>query len=117
MGEWELVFYETSTGASPVIEFLGELSKVDSVRVARELQLLQTVGIQLGMPHVRHLEGSELWELRIRGRLHHRILYVAIRGQRMLLLHGFTKKSEKTPTREIQTATNRLADFRERYGE
>jgi phage-related protein len=115
MDEWTLVFYETAAGNSPVLEFLGELSKVDAVRAARDLNLLQTLGIQLGMPHVRHLEGSELWELRIRGRRHHRIFYVAIHGQRMLLLHGFTKKSEKTPAREIQTATVRLADYRERH--
>lgn len=117
MDEWKLVFYETAVGNSPVLDFLGELPKADSARVARELKLLQTLGIQLGMPHVRHLKGSELWELRIRGRLHHRILYVAIRGKRMLLLHGFTKKSENTPARAIQTATTRLADYRERYEE
>jgi phage-related protein len=113
--EWKLVFYATASGNSPVEEFLSELPKADTARVARELALLQTVGIQLGMPHVRRLEGSELWELRIRGRLHHRILYVAIRDQRMLLLHGFTKKTEKTPAREIQTATARLTDYRKRY--
>lgn len=117
MDEWTLVFYETAAGNSPVLEFVGELPKADSIRVARELTLLQSLGIQLGMPHVRHVEGSELWELRIRGRLHHRILYVAIRDQRMLLLHGFTKKTEKTPAREIQTATARLADYRKRYEE
>lgn len=115
MDRWTLVFYETASGNSPVEEFLSELPTADATRVARELHLLQTVGIQLGMPHVKRLEGSDLWELRVRGRLHHRILYVAIRDRRMLLLHGFTKKTEKTPVREIQTATARLADYRERY--
>ena len=115
MDAWELEFYETAAGNSPVLEFLHELSDDDSARMAREFTLLQDYGIRLGMPHVRRLEGSDLWELRTRGRLHHRILYVAVSGRRMLLLHGFTKKTDRTPVREIETAKARLADYRERY--
>lgn len=116
MDAWELEFYETPSGNSPVAEFLNALSEDDAARVTDELELLQDYGVWLRMPHARRLEGSDLWEIRARGRVHHRILYVAISGRRMLLLHGFAKKSEKTPAREIRTAEARLADYRERYG-
>ena len=115
MDVWELVFYTTVAGNSPVFEFIEELSDDDTARVTDELELLQALGVRLGMPHARRLEGSDLWEIRTRGRVHHRIFYVAISGRRMLLLHGFTKKTEKTPAREIRTAEARLSDNRERH--
>jgi phage-related protein len=115
MGEWELVFYETASGNSPVIEFLDELSADDTSGVTDVLELLQIYGVRLGMPHARRLQGTDLWEIRTRGRVHHRILYVSVTRQRMLLLHGFTKKTEKTPAREIRTAEVRLKDYRERH--
>jgi len=84
------------------------------MRVTYELDLLERLGTQLGMPHVRRLQGSELWELRIRGGTDYRIFYVAIAGRRFVLLHGFRKQSQRTPRREIRVAEQRLADYRNR---
>jgi phage-related protein len=69
------------------------------------------------MPHVRPITGTELWELRIRGRTQHRVLYLAVAGRRLLLLHAFQKKTEHTPERAIATAQQRLADYRRRHGQ
>ena len=114
MSDWELVFYETATGNRPVEMFLDELPVADAGRVTRKLELFEALGIRLGMPHARPIAGSDLWELRVRGRTQQRIMYVAITGRRMLLLHGFTKKTQQTPAREIRVAEQRLADHRER---
>jgi phage-related protein len=66
------------------------------------------------MPHVRPL-GSKLWEPRSHGpRQQHRVLYVAMAGQELLLLHAFTKKTQQTPRREISTAEQRLKDWQAR---
>jgi phage-related protein len=92
------------------------LNDVEAAQVLRELRHLQTAGTDLGMPHVRRMQGTELWELRIRGRVQHRIFYVALQGRRMLLLHSFAKKSHATPLREIATAESRLLDYRRRNG-
>jgi phage-related protein len=63
---------------------------------------------QVGMPHVRHLEGK-LWEMRLRGRDGiARALYVARVGQRLTVLHVFTKKTQKTPRRALELARARL---------
>lgn len=115
MNDWELVPYRTPSGRSPVEEYLDGLSGDDAARAEVELNLLAEFGAGLGMPHGRSVT-KELRELRIRGRIHHRILYVAVSGRRMLLLHAFTKKTETTPARAIKTAIDRLADYRERFG-
>jgi phage-related protein len=72
-------------------------------------ELLQTFGPQqVGMPHVRHLEGK-LWEMRMKGRDGiARAVYVACTGQRLTVLHIFIKKTQKTPRAALETARTRL---------
>jgi phage-related protein len=72
-------------------------------------ELLQAFGPQqVGMPHVRHLEGK-LWEMRMKGRDGiARAVYVACTGQRLTVLHVFIKKTQKTPRRALETARARL---------
>jgi phage-related protein len=71
-------------------------------------QLLEAHGPHhVGMPHVRHLEGR-LWEMRLSGRAGiARAIYMHARGQRLVVLHAFVKKSQKTPPRAIQLARAR----------
>lgn len=72
-------------------------------------ELLQSFGPQkVGMPHIRPLEGK-LWEMRMTGRDGiARAVYVARTGQRLTVLHVFTKKTQKTPRKAIETAQARL---------
>ena len=46
----------------------------------------------------------------------HRILYFAFTGRKFVLLHGFTKKTEKTPVREIEIAVRRMEEYLLRKG-
>jgi phage-related protein len=63
---------------------------------------------QVGMPHVRHLDGK-LWEMRMTGRDGiARAVYVARTGQRLTVLHVFTKKTQKAPRKALETAHERL---------
>ena len=72
-------------------------------------ELLEAFGPhRVGMPHVRPLEGN-LWEMRMTGRDGiARAVYVARTGQRLTVLHVFTKKTQKTPRKAIETAHARL---------
>jgi phage-related protein len=72
-------------------------------------ELLEAFGPrQVGMPHVRHLEGK-LWEMRLTGRDGiARAVYVARTGQRLTVLHVFIKKTQKTPRKALETARTRL---------
>ncbi len=63
---------------------------------------------KVGMPHVRPLEGK-LWEMRMIGRDGiARAVYVARTGQRLTVLHVFSKKTQQTPRKAIATAAARL---------
>lgn len=114
MSNWDLVFYATPAGRSPVREYVDSLAADEAARLTDDLSLLAEFGLGLGMPHVRPVRGK-LWELRSRGRLQHRVLYVAVRGRQIVLLHAFSKKTSKTPSAEIAVAERRFADYQERF--
>lgn len=77
-------------------------------RLSRAVALIQTLGLErVGMPHVRHIEGR-LWEIRATGRDGiARALYVTAGGRRVVIVHAFVKKTQKTPRRAIEVALQR----------
>lgn len=85
--------------------------------MARTLDLLEKYGPAIGPPHVKRLEGTGgLYELRVPfGGQAYRLLFF-LDGRKMVLAHGFTKKSERIPKREIQTAILRMKDYFQRQG-
>ncbi len=64
--------------------------------------------------HTKKLTGSPLWEIRILGQDNIRVIYAILVKDTVLLLHGFIKKSQKTPTREIEKALLRLKEYQSR---
>jgi phage-related protein len=69
------------------------------------------------MPHVKLLE-DKLSEIRISvDRNAYRIIYFLHTGQKFILLHGFQKKTQKTPKKELKLAKKYLAEFLERFSE
>ena len=72
-------------------------------------ELLETFGAQnVGLPHVRPLEGK-LWEMRMQGKDGiARAVYAAVHGRTLLVLHVFIKKTQATPHAAIATARKRL---------
>ena len=75
-------------------------------------ELIAVFGLnRVGMPHVRHLTGP-LWEMRLRGRDGiSRALYVAIQERRVVVVRVFVKKTQKTPSREIDLALRRAREL------
>lgn len=111
--DWSVEFYVDAHGRCPVAAFLEQLPARSRDHVVRHISLLQERGPTLGMPYVRHLQGK-LWELRVRTRgAAYRLLYFFYTGRRIVFLHSFVKKTEKTPRREIDIAMRRLNDFLE----
>lgn len=67
-------------------------------------------GSNLGMPHTKFLEEG-LIELRIKGKEGiARVFYCTLIGKRIMMLHSFIKKSNKTPKKEIQIAKKRMKE-------
>ena len=85
-------------------------------KVVKLIDLLAEQGVLLKEPYTRQIRGK-IRELRIKDHLGHvRILYFTFTGKRFILLHGFLKKTDKTPEREIETAEKRIKDFIKYYG-
>ena len=108
---WEIEFYETARGGKPVEEFIRDLPTNPRTKIYAVLDLLREFGIGVRAPHVKKLVGTQLWELRTSGGVATRILYVTKNGRTFLLLHGFVKKIQKTPERELRVALKRLAEY------
>ncbi|MBI3473107.1 MAG: type II toxin-antitoxin system RelE/ParE family toxin [Candidatus Solibacter usitatus] len=77
-------------------------------RLARVAKLIEEKGLErVGEPHVKHI-GGRLWEMRLKGRSGiSRALYVTAPGRRVVIVRVFIKKTEKTPSREIELALSR----------
>lgn len=85
-----------------VDDFIIRLEKPTGTKVGRHIDLLEQFGNQLRMPYSKSL-GNHLFELRIKGQQEVRIFYT-FHENKAVLLHGFIKKTQKTPAREIETA-------------
>lgn len=94
---------------SALEKFVQSLEKSTAAKTLRTIDLLELFGPQLGMPHARKIT-NRLFELRIRGSQEVRIFYT-FHKKFIVLLHGFVKKSEKTPRKEIRIAINKLQDL------
>lgn len=105
-----VVFYATATGNEPVRDWLLGLTRSDRRAVGQDIKTAQ-YGWPLGMPLIRKLE-TGLWE--VRSRIADGIARVlfTVDGQLMVLLHGFVKKSQKTPAADLKTAKQRLTELR-----
>lgn len=81
-------------------------------RFAHIAQLIETHGLpRLHEPYVKHLEGP-IWEMRMKGKDGiARAAYVTVTGQRVVVVHVFVKKTQKTPRREIETALRRAKEI------
>lgn len=111
---WKILLYRIPQGESPVKEFIDSLELKAQTKVYNTINLLRDFGITVGTSHIKKLTGTNLWKLRILGEDSIRILYIAITGKTFLLLHGFKKKKDKTPSNEIKTALARLIDHKSR---
>lgn len=107
-----VVYYTTVGGENPVKKFLESLQKSQKAKIFRIFQNVEEYGLSTALPHIKKLTGTPLWEIRILGQDNIRILYVVIHKDSILLLHGFVKKTQKTPNKEIDTALKRLREYR-----
>ncbi len=114
--EWTLEFFVDDGGRSPIEDFLDSLDPRTRARFRWSMEQLRVRNVRAHEPLVRHLEGA-LWELResSAGNIF-RIVYLFFTGRRIVFLHGFQKKSQKTPARELATARERHRVFLEREG-
>ena len=92
---------------------LAELPPDMRARLVRISELIESVGLPtVKEPHVRHVRG-QLWEIRLRGKAGiARALYVTAKEHRVVIVRAFIKKTEKTPTGEIDLALQRAKELK-----
>lgn len=102
-------FYRTDAGNEPVRDWLKELSRDDKRIIGEDIKTAQ-LGWPLGMPLIRKMD-KNLWE--VRSSLPDGIarVFFTVDGSQMILLHGFIKKSNRTPQNELNTTTTRLGNY------
>jgi len=87
-------------------KFIKGLQKPTIAKVLRTTDLLEKFGPKLCLPHTKKISAN-LFELRIPGKQEIRIFYSFHKSQ-IFLLHGFVKKSQKIPQKEIKIASQKL---------
>lgn len=114
--EWLIEFYITPDGTSPIEVFLDTLDLKTRARFRWSMEQLRQRNVQAHEPLVKHLEGK-LWELREESQTNiYRVIYFFFTGRRIILVHGFGKKKQKTPAKELEIARKRYFEFLQREG-
>jgi phage-related protein len=84
-------------------------------RYLRYSDRMETYGPDLGMPHTRAL-GDGLFELRLKAQEGiARVLYCTISGRKIMILHQFIKKTNKTPSKELALARRRMQEIKDAH--
>jgi phage-related protein len=107
-----LVFYRTETGTEIVRDWLRGLEQADRNAIGQDLMRTQ-FRWPIGMPLCRPL-GDGLWEVRsnLTSNRIARVLFCSIEG-RLLALHGFIKKTQRTPDADLEIARKRMSEFKQ----
>jgi phage-related protein len=105
-------FYTTEEGKTPVIEFLNSLTAKQAQKVAWVLQLVEELDV-IPTSYLKKLVNTEdIWEVRVQaGNNIFRLLGFFDGDNLVILDHGFQKKTQKTPTKEIKLAEKRRKDY------
>ncbi len=116
--DWDIILYQKENGNVPVQDFILSLNPKQQAKAERSIVLLQSHGPFLPEPYARAISGKTykgLWELRVQfANDISRIFYFTYTGNKIVLLHGFIKKSKKTPIRELERAKQYMLDYQRR---
>ncbi len=108
---WRVVYYIDSQGDNPVSKFIDDLSYSQQSKILRIFQYIQEYGLDSVISHLKKLTGTPFWEIRILGKDNVRIIYVVPNKYNILVLHGFIKKKQKTPRRDLEIAIQRYKEY------
>ena len=105
-----LAFYTRSSGRKPVIDYIKRQAKQERASLVEALEMIEIHGFEAPRMSFRQIRGK-LREIRIERKLSHRIFYVAVVKEEIVLLHAYQKKSQKAPKKEIDLAHKRMKEI------
>lgn len=104
---WAITYYSESLQQEILAMPAGFLG-----RYLRYSDRMEAFGPDLGMPHTRAI-GEGLFELRLKAEEGiARVFYCTMVGKKIVMLHQFRKKTDKTPLRELETARRRMREVK-----
>ena len=113
--EFEAVhqFWTAETLDQRVDDELSALPSALRAHLSRIVELIEQVGLeQVHEPHIKHLE-DKLWEIRAKAAEGiGRAVYITASGRRVVILHAFVKKTQKTPKQVLEIARQRAREVR-----
>ena len=111
----EIEFYATRDGKDPVKSYLAELSPKQQAKIAWTFRVIQNIHPIPAQYLQKMVDTDSLWEVRVvfAGDIF-RLMGFINEEQKLVLCHGFTKKTQKSPQQEIATATARKNEYENR---
>jgi len=105
---WRVEFLDD--GVRAALDAMPEDIGAAFLRIA---DMIENYGLErMREPYVKHLQGP-VWEMRMKGRDGiARAAYVTATGRRVVVVHVFPKRTQKTPRREIETALRRAKEVK-----
>lgn len=110
---YQLYFYKTSSGKEIITEFIDSFPNKTVDKIRSDIKLLKQYGLSLlSTSKIKRIVGpNNLYELRIKTFVQIRLLFVFVTPDIFLIVHGFVKKTNKTPVKEINLALGRIKEF------
>ena len=113
----KFISYTRPNGRNEFEEFYNSLPTKDRNKLRATIDMIEKAGIQpaIQLEWVKKLN-SEIYEIRSKISSNiQRALYFHIKNNQYIITHGFTKKTQKTPTKEIKKAKQIKQEFEEEY--
>lgn len=105
--DWEIIYYNAN-----MQKLINDWPVGIRAFYARITERMEIFGPNLGMPFTRSM-GKGLFEIRARGKEGiGRVFFCTVVDQRIIILHAFIKKSQKTPKKELEIARRRMNDVK-----
>ena len=113
--DFTVEFYETESGVYPMKDFLEDLKVTDPDEFAAVIAgLAKLRNRQYHREPLSKALGNGLFEMRHVGKLNTRIIWFFMKNRRIVALHGIRNKGQAIPARDLDTARERMRDWRRR---
>lgn len=80
-------------------------------RVFSIFNIIERGGLRDCRLDTRKIVGTDVWEIRIIQKKSIRLIYAVEKQQRVIILHGFYKKTQKTPLKHVRIALERFDEW------
>ncbi|MDP3917772.1 MAG: type II toxin-antitoxin system RelE/ParE family toxin [Candidatus Woesebacteria bacterium] len=111
----KIYYYTSLNGENQIDKFLNSLTEKQQAKIGRDFMHIRVHGLIKPIPDVKKLSGTPLWEIRILGKDSIRLIYAVVFKGHVLILHGFIKRKNKTPYKELKIAMQRFKIWKSTY--